>query len=69
MAYLIGIDVGTTGAKTILVDEGGQLHASTPRGISAVHASSEMGGTEPGGLVAGNGEIHPKGVCRIAGFA
>ena len=28
MAYLIGIDVGTTGAKTILVDEGGQLHAS-----------------------------------------
>ena len=29
MAYLIGIDVGTTGAKTILVDESGQLHAST----------------------------------------
>ena len=28
MAYLIGIDVGTTGAKTILVDETGQLHAS-----------------------------------------
>ena len=28
MAYLIGIDVGTTGAKTILLDESGQLHAS-----------------------------------------
>ena len=28
MAYLIGIDVGTTGAKTILVDETGQQQAS-----------------------------------------
>ena len=28
MAYLIGVDVGTTGAKTILVDEMGRLHAS-----------------------------------------
>ena len=28
MAYLIGIDVGTTGAKTILVDESGQQQAS-----------------------------------------
>ncbi len=28
MTYLIGIDVGTTGAKTILVDEAGKLHAS-----------------------------------------
>ena len=32
MAYLIGIDVGTTGAKTILVDESGQLHASALEG-------------------------------------
>ncbi len=29
MAYLIGIDVGTTGAKTILVNEKGQLAASS----------------------------------------
>ena len=28
MAYLIGVDVGTTGAKTILVDEDGTLVAS-----------------------------------------
>ena len=28
MAYLIGIDIGTTGAKTILVDESGQQQAS-----------------------------------------
>ena len=28
MAYLIGIDVGTTGAKTILIDETGKLHAA-----------------------------------------
>lgn len=29
MRYLIGIDVGTTGAKTILIDEGGNLVASS----------------------------------------
>ena len=28
MAYLIGIDVGTTGTKTLLIDEGGNLVAS-----------------------------------------
>jgi len=28
MAYLIGIDVGTTGTKTLLIDEGGNLMAS-----------------------------------------
>ena len=69
MAYLIGIDVGTTGAKTILVDESGQLHASTLEEYPLYTPHPKWAEQEPGGLVAGNGEIHPKGACRIAGFA
>ena len=69
MAYLIGIDVGTTGAKTILVDETGQLHASALEEYPLYTPQPKWAEQDSGGLVAGNGEIPPKGACRIADFS
>ena len=36
MAYLLGLDISTTGAKALLIDEGGQVVAThtTPQPIS-----------------------------------
>ncbi len=39
MAHLLGLDISTTGAKAILIDEGGQVVAThtTPQPISTPH--------------------------------
>ena len=50
MAYLIGIDVGTTGAKTILVDESGQLHASALEEYPLYTPHPKWAEQESGGL-------------------
>lgn len=43
MAHAIGIDVGTTNVKKVLVDEAGRLVASASRGVSTLRSPNSVG--------------------------
>ena len=43
LRYLIGVDIGTSGTKSIIADETGKVIASKDRGVPAVHAAARLG--------------------------
>ena len=51
MEYLIGIDLGTSGTKTVLFDRLGKVIASAS-GVPPVSGKKRLGGAGPFGLVA-----------------
>ena len=60
MKYVLGIDLGTSGTKTVLFDQYGTVMVcSAHGGVSAVSAAQRLGGAEAGGLVACGGGHHP----------
>ena len=68
MAYLIGIDVGTTGAKTILVDETGQLHASALEEYPLHTPQPKWAEQDPADWWQATVKSIQRGARRIAGF-
>ena len=50
MKYVLGIDLGTSGTKTVLFDQYG----------TAVCSAQWLGGAEAGGLVSCGGGHHPQ---------
>ena len=54
--YLMGVDIGTSGTKSIIADENGRVIASRTRGIPAIHPQARLGGTAPRGLVGRGGQ-------------
>ena len=47
----IGIDLGTSAVKLLLMDQGGTIHKIVSKGISPVFSSSRLVRAESSGLV------------------
>ena len=58
--YLMGVDIGTSGTKSIIADETGRVIALRTKEVPAVHPQARLGGTAPRGLVGRGG---PVGAC------
>ncbi|MCZ5678418.1 FGGY family carbohydrate kinase [Escherichia coli] len=50
----IGIDLGTSGVKVILLNEQGEVVASQTEKLTVSRPASTLVGTRPGTVVAGN---------------
>ena len=59
--YFLGIDVSTTGAKALLIDEKGGVVASATTPLTLQTPKPLWSEQDPARVVEGNGREHPQG--------
>ena len=59
MAALLGIDIGTSGVKTLAIDPEGKILASGDGNLPLLHPETPLERARPRGLVAGDGQVRP----------
>ena len=61
MSVFLGIDIGTSGTKTLAIDEQGKILAEAIAVVSLLPSQAAVERAGPGGLVAGDGQDGPGG--------
>ena len=59
--YLMGVDIGTSGTKSIIADENGRVIASRTEEYPLYIPQARLGGTAPRGLVGRGSQV---GACN-----
>ena len=65
MPYLMGLDISTTGAKALIIDETGAVIASRQHPAADQPAAAALERAEPGRLVGRHLRQHPAERWRI----
>ena len=64
MSVFLGIDIGTSGTKTLAIDAAGKILADGRGNLSLPFPQAALERAGPGGLVAGHDPLGPQGGRR-----